>query len=300
MREMGLGKHAFVRGIPEEDGADLTIQRYKEDMNVHTAQSECATVGAVPGIIALDTKVVLELEPESEEGVSTFEEWSLRDLLTMHKHNGKDLFRAIAMQEDGTVIAIVCRGDGRDEAMANVAGAPAAWAMFTLLLEHDATEESTQSFIDVCFSATHAAAAAEYGQYDQHTGKVSIVDDFEGEEGAEGSEAQDALAEGLFDLSIFKKDPDVTKAAVPAGRYYNSDDEEMSRASMTTEAWHGKIMGLQGGIRARRQARVKKSDGASAPPESSDGTAGAASSEPNSSQPPPPAQEASDAGAQQA
>ena len=116
----------------------------------------------------------------------------------------------------------------------------------------------------------------------------------------EGSEAQDALAEGLFDLAIFKKEADVSKAAVPAGRYYDSDDDDMSRASMTTEAWRGKIMGLQGGIRAKRQARVKKPDRAGAPPESGEGKASAASPGSNSSQPPPPAHGASDAGVPEA
>ena len=125
-------------------------------------------------------------------------------------------------------------------------------------------------------------------------------DDFEGDEGMEGSQAQDALAEGIFDFSIFKKDSDVTKAAVPVGRYYDSDDKGMSRSSMTTEAWHGKIMDLQGGIRARRQTRVRKVDGAGAPPESSDGGANADSLGPNSDQPPLPAHEASKAGARKA
>ena len=82
LRKMGLGKHSFVREIPEDEGVGLSMQRYKEDMNVHTSQSKCATIGALPGIIALDTAVMLELEPESKEGTSTFEEWSLRDLLT--------------------------------------------------------------------------------------------------------------------------------------------------------------------------------------------------------------------------
>ena len=79
-------------------------------------------------------------------------------------------------------------------------------------------------------------AATEYGQYDQETGKVSLIEDFDGEEGVEGSEAQDALAEGLFDLSIFQKEANITKGAVPAGRYYDSDEDSVSRASMTTEA----------------------------------------------------------------
>ena len=63
IRDKGLGRHAFIREIPKDDGVGFLMQRYKEDMDVHTAQSECATVGALPGIIALDTAVMLELEP---------------------------------------------------------------------------------------------------------------------------------------------------------------------------------------------------------------------------------------------
>ena len=43
-------------------------------MTVHMAQSKCATVGTLPGIIALDTTVMLELEPEGKDGINTFEE----------------------------------------------------------------------------------------------------------------------------------------------------------------------------------------------------------------------------------
>ena len=267
-------------------------------MDVHTAQSECATVGVLPGIIALDTAVMLELEPQ-EEDVNVFKEWSLRDLLMKVKHNGKDLFRAAAMQEDGSVMVIVCRGDGRDEALMNIAGAPAAWAMFTLLMQYDATEPSVHAFLGTCFSSTHATAAEEYGEYDMTTGKVSLVDEYEGEEEVDGSEAQDALAEGMFDLSIFKKEPDVTKGAVAAGRNMDSDsdEDEVSRASMTTEAWRNKIMGLQGGIRARRRAKVRNGKGADASPGDSDGDADAEPRETNSGQPLPQAHGASDAGA---
>ena len=298
IRSKGLGRHAFIREIPKEDGAGCSMQRYKETMDVHTAQSECATVGALPGIIALDSAVMLELEPE-EGDLSVFEEWTLRDLLMMEKHNGKDLFRAAAMQEDGSVMAIVCRGDGRDEALTNIAGAPAAWAMFTLLMQRNATEESVHAFLGTCFSSTHATAAEEYGEYDMRTGKVSLVDEYEGEEDVDGSEAQDALAEGMFDLSIFKKEPDVKRGAVPAGRNYDSDNDEdgVSRASMTTEAWRNKIMGMQGGIRARGRARVRNEKGAGASPGNSDGGADAEPRDTNTGQPLPRVHGASDAGA---
>ena len=68
LRKMGFGKHSFLREIPDDKGEGLSMQRYKENMNVHTPQSKCATVGTLPEIIALDTAVILELEPESKEG----------------------------------------------------------------------------------------------------------------------------------------------------------------------------------------------------------------------------------------
>ena len=59
-----------------------------------------------------------------------------------------------------------------------------------------------------------------------------------------GSESQEAIAEGLLDLSILDKKPEIHRGAMESGKYYNSDDEDMSRASMNTEAWHGRIIGL--------------------------------------------------------
>ena len=61
IRKKGMRRHAFIREIPEDDGVGFSMQRYKEDMDVHTAQSKCATIGALSGIIALDTVVMLEL-----------------------------------------------------------------------------------------------------------------------------------------------------------------------------------------------------------------------------------------------
>ena len=43
-----------------------------------------------------------------------------------------------------------------------------------------------------------------------------------------------------------------------SGKYYNSDNEDMSRASMNTEAWHGKIMGLAQGLQARAAFKQDK------------------------------------------
>ena len=41
------------------------------------------------------------------------------------------------------------------------------------------------------------------------------------------------------------------------GKYYDSDNKDMARVSMNTEAWHGKIMGLDGGLRARANTKKK-------------------------------------------
>ena len=47
------------------------------------------------------------------------------------------------------------------------------------------------------------------------------------------------------------------------GRYYDSDNEDMSRRSMTTEAWHGKIVGLKRGLQVR--AASKRNNDTNAP-----------------------------------
>ena len=129
---------------------------------------------------------------------------------------------------------------------------------------------------------------------------MSLVKGLKGEEGVDGAESQEALEEGLFDLSIFDKEADVRKVEVPAGRYYDSDNDSVSRASLTTEAWRGKIMGMQGGIRARGRARMELKRGASGPTEGGDDEVDAASPSFNSGQPPPHATTASDAGAREA
>ena len=43
-----------------------------------------------------------------------------------------------------------------------------------------------------------------------------------------------------------------------SGKYYNSDNEDMSRGSMNTEAWHGRIMGLARGLQARAAFKQNK------------------------------------------
>ena len=86
-----------------------------------------------------------------------------------------------------------------------------------------------------------------------------------------GSESQVAIAEGLLDLSILDKAPEIHRGAMAGNRYYDSKNKDMSRGSMNTEAWHGKIMGLKGGLRAR--AITKQNNRNDAPKEGSNTTA---------------------------
>jgi len=78
-----------------------------------------------------------------------------------------------------------------------------------------------------------------------------------------------------------------------SGKYYNSDDEDMPRASMNTEAWHGRIMGLARGLQVR--AAFKQDKGTNSPNNESDseeeGDAEGAAEDPSSTNeaPHPPA-----------
>ena len=82
-----------------------------------------------------------------------------------------------------------------------------------------------------------------------------------------GSESQEAIAEGLLDLTILDKKPEIHRGAMAGGRYYNSDNDDMSRGSMNTEAWHGEIMGLKRGLQVR--AASKRNNDTDAPEDGS-------------------------------
>ena len=151
-------------------------------------------------------------------------------------------------------MAIVCTGDRRGEELTNITTSTAAWAIYNLLLEYNATGKSIEAAMTAWFSTIHKTAAINYSEYDLDTGEVSFQDKIDGEE--IGFESQEAIAEGLLDLSILDKAPEIHRGAMAGGKYYDSENEDMSRGSMNTEAWHGKIMGLEGGLRAR--ANIKR------------------------------------------
>ena len=174
------------------------------------------------------------------------------------------------------------------------------WLKEVVAPDDKTAAETIKAFLTACFLPMHVKAATDHAEYEPDTGKVTLIEDLEGEEGVDGAESQETLVEGFFDLSIFDKEADVRKAEVPAGRYYDSDNNSVSRASLTTEAWRGKILGMQGGIRARGRARMELKKGASSPTEGGDDEVDAASPSFNSGQPPPHATTASDAGAREA
>ena len=118
-------------------------------------------------------------------------------------------------------------------------------------------------------STIHKMASIKYSEYDQETGKVSFQDKMNGD--AIGSKSQEVIAEGLLDLSILDKPPEIHKGSMAGGKYYNSKNEDMSRGSMNTEAWHGRSMGLKHGLEVR--ASPKRGNGNNIPVEGSNTTA---------------------------
>ena len=72
------------------------------------------------------------------------------------------------------------------------------------------------------------------------------------------TESQEAITEGLLALTTLDKKREIHRGAMADGRYYDSDDECIFRGSMTTEAWHGEIMGLKRGLQARAASKRNK------------------------------------------
>ena len=173
--------------------------------------------------------------------------WLLRDLLKKVVHKEKPLFRAIASLARGVVMTIVCTGNRRDEELTHIAMSYASWAMYNLLLEHNTNGELIEAAMTRWFSTIHKTTAIEYSEYDSYTGKVSVQDKIDGKE--IGSKSQEVIAEGLLDLSILDKAPEIHRGAIAGSRCYDSENEDMFRGSMNTEIWCGRIMGLEGGLR---------------------------------------------------
>ena len=290
-----------VREVPGDDAEGPTVTRFREDCDIHLVTQSSATYGYLVGITNLEMAVDITIEGDGDESAQVVHNLSLRQVLWDVKHNGKPLFRALAEQSNGSVIAVVCEGDGRGERLTNIASATAAWVMYYLLFEVDATSASAETALTCWFSQVHRVAAINFSEYDQETGYVSMTESTE--EDVEGSEAQEAIAEGILDLSILDNPPAVSRGSATAAAYYDSDEDGQSRASMDTAAWGRKLYGLTQATIAKRHTKIGTKKGDSEDTES--GTAaGDANSDaatvPTDGVPPPPANTASDAGATKA
>ena len=65
----------------------------------------------------------------------------------------------------------------------------------------------------------HKTVAIEFSEYDPDIGRVSLQHKIDGKE--IGSKSQEAIAEGLLDLTILDKTPEIHRGAIAGGRYYN-------------------------------------------------------------------------------
>ena len=159
-----------------------------------------------------------ELESEVEDIIPSTGWWSLHGLLKMAVHKEKPLFRAIASFEGGAVVAIVCIRGGRDEELINIA--TLAWTIYNLLLERNTTGNLIKTAMKAWFLSIHKMATIDYSEYNQETRNVLFQDKMNGN--AIGSKSQEAIAEGLLDLSILDKPPEIHRGAMAGGKYYGS------------------------------------------------------------------------------
>ena len=84
------------------------------------------------------------------------------------------------------------------------------------------------------FSTIYKTAAIEYSEYDLDSGKVSFQDKIDGEEIS--SKSQEAIADGLLYLSILDQAPEIHRGAIAGGKYYDSNNNNISKGFMNTEA----------------------------------------------------------------
>ena len=66
-----LGAHTYMREVPSNGVDGLTIQKFKEDCEIHLAVNSCVTYGYLSGVIQLDTRKKFEFEADVEENTVT-------------------------------------------------------------------------------------------------------------------------------------------------------------------------------------------------------------------------------------
>ena len=56
-----LSTHAYVREIPSNGADGLTIQKFKEDCEIHLVGNSCVTYGYLSGVTQLDTTIKIDI-----------------------------------------------------------------------------------------------------------------------------------------------------------------------------------------------------------------------------------------------
>ena len=111
----------------------------------------------------------------------------------------------------------------------------------------------TEAAVGVWFLIMIKNASINYSEYDPERWKVSFIGNVKEED--HGTESQEVTTEGLLDLSILEKNKD-SPGAISGGKYYNSKNEDMSRASMNTEVRASKSTGLEEGVKTKENVKI--------------------------------------------
>ena len=98
------------------------------------------------------------------------------------------------------------------------------------------------------------------------------------------------------------KFPEIPWGAMFGGKYYDSENKDISQVYMNAESWQGKIMGLEGGVKARANAKrgndTKVSEDGRASAADSDASSNAEDAGATQDTPPPDTNQTGDARAQ--
>ena len=128
--------------------------------------------------------------------------------------------------------------------------------MYNLLLENNTIGKLIKAAMTEWFLTIHKTAAIDYSEYNQETGKVLFQDEMDHND--IGTKSQEAIMEGLLDLSILDTLPEINRRSMTGGRSYDSKNEDMPRGSMNTEAWHGRNMGLKDGPKGKGKYKERQ------------------------------------------
>ena len=118
------------------------VRKYREDCNVHTAAQCCITTGVLAGVAYLDAKRTLSVEEDGKMVVDV--ELSLRNVLTSAMVEGKPRIRVVVELNESTVMVVSATSPEGDALLENIYQYTAAWAMFTLVFQHNGTPATAE------------------------------------------------------------------------------------------------------------------------------------------------------------